>query len=170
VQHTIEKLSTRVITLFQTSFQSKVYTQSYGGLKLQKSQLWEFRDSHFGVLGQNAIWVLVPWRGTKYIIRGKVVASPKSRPWWILWIWITPWLVLAPKVLKLCINQLVVWVVQVRVNGAHEFLIWFVVHVFLPWNAFTPSIPNHSILWDNFSLVNPPPFSKTFIITLIKLF
>jgi len=25
--------------------------------------------------------VLVPWPGTKYTIRGKVVASPKSRPW-----------------------------------------------------------------------------------------
>ncbi len=24
--------------------------------------------------------------GTKYTIRGKVVASPKSRPWWVLWV------------------------------------------------------------------------------------
>jgi hypothetical protein len=38
---------------------------------------WEFRNSHLGVLGQNDIWVLVPWLGTKYTIRGKVVASPK---------------------------------------------------------------------------------------------
>ncbi len=48
-----------------------------------------------GVPWQNAIWMLVPWLGTKYIIRGKVTASPKSRPWWVLWIWICPWLVLA---------------------------------------------------------------------------
>jgi len=27
--------------------------------------------------GQNHIWVLVPWLGTKYIKRRKVVASPK---------------------------------------------------------------------------------------------
>jgi len=31
--------------------------------------------------GQNDIWMLILWPGTKNIIRGKVVASPKSRPW-----------------------------------------------------------------------------------------
>jgi len=77
VRHTIRKLSTRATTLLQTSSQSKVYTQSYGPMKLPKSQLWEFWDSHLGVPGQNDIWVLVPWLGTKYIIKGKVVASPK---------------------------------------------------------------------------------------------
>jgi hypothetical protein len=94
----------------------------YGSPKLQKSQLWEFRDSHLGVLGQNDIWVLiakqndiwvlVPWPGTKYIIKGKVVVSPKLGPWWILWVlWIRvcPWLVLTPKVFQLYTNQLVVW-------------------------------------------------------------
>jgi hypothetical protein len=35
---------------------------------------------------KNAIWMWASWRGTKYTIRGKVVASPKSRPWWVLWI------------------------------------------------------------------------------------
>jgi len=34
-----------------------------------------------GVPGKNNIWVLVLWPGTKYTIRGKVVISPKSRPW-----------------------------------------------------------------------------------------
>jgi hypothetical protein len=60
---------------------------------------WEFRDSHLGVLGQNAIWMWASWRGTKYTIRGKVVVSPKSEPWWVLWVWVYPWFVLAPKVL-----------------------------------------------------------------------
>jgi hypothetical protein len=55
--------------------------QSYGPPKLQKFQLWEFQDSHLGVLGQNDIWVSVPWPGTKYTLRGKLVASPKSRLW-----------------------------------------------------------------------------------------
>jgi len=32
-----------------------------------------------GVAGQNDIWVLAPWPGTNNIIRGKVVASPKSK-------------------------------------------------------------------------------------------
>ncbi len=51
-------------------------------------------------------------------LRGKVVASPKSGPWWVLWVWVCPWLVLAPKALKLCINCLVlvlckfVWIVD----------------------------------------------------------
>jgi hypothetical protein len=68
-----------------------------------------FGTPKMGVLGQNAIWVWASWRGTKYTIRGKVVASPKFGPWWVLWVWICPWLILAPKVLQLCTNQLVVW-------------------------------------------------------------
>jgi hypothetical protein len=51
-----------------------------------------------------------------YNIRGKVMASPKSRSWWVLWIRIYPWFILAPKVLHLCINQLVGWFVQVCVS------------------------------------------------------
>jgi hypothetical protein len=33
---------------------------------------------------RKAIWMWVPWRITEYTIRGKVVASPKSGPWWVL--------------------------------------------------------------------------------------
>jgi hypothetical protein len=33
---------------------------------------------------RKAIWMQAPWRGTEYTIRGKVVASPKSEPWWVL--------------------------------------------------------------------------------------
>jgi len=57
----------------------------------------------------NVNWMWALWRGTKYTIRGKVMASPNSEPWWVLWVRICPWLVLAPKVLQLCTNQLVVW-------------------------------------------------------------
>jgi hypothetical protein len=53
--------------------------------------------------GQNAIWMWASWKGTKYTIRGLVVASPKSGLWWVLWIRVCPWLVLTPKVLK-CTN------------------------------------------------------------------
>jgi hypothetical protein len=67
--------------------------------------------------GQNVIWVLVSWLGTKYIIRGKVMVSLKSGPWWILWIRVCPWLVHAPKVFKLHINQLIVWFLHVRVSN-----------------------------------------------------
>jgi len=53
--------------------------------------------------GQNDIWVLVPWPGTKYTIRGKVVVSPKPGLLWILWIQICLWLVLAPKMQQLVV-------------------------------------------------------------------
>jgi hypothetical protein len=62
-----------------------------------------------GLQGQSAIWIWASWKGTKYNIRGKVVASPKFRSWWVLWVWGCPWLVLTPKLLQQCINQLVVW-------------------------------------------------------------
>jgi hypothetical protein len=45
----------------------KVCTQSYGPPKSWESKFWEFWDSHLGVPGQNDIWVLVPWPGTKNI-------------------------------------------------------------------------------------------------------
>jgi len=57
---------------------------------LWESQLWEFWDSHLGVPRHNNICVLVLWPSTKYTIRGKVVASPKSGPWWVLWIHVCP--------------------------------------------------------------------------------
>ncbi len=63
--------------------------------------------------------MLVPWLGIKYTTRGKVMASPKSGPWWVLWVRGRTWLVLAPKVFQLCINQLVIWFCV----GACEWLI-----------------------------------------------
>jgi hypothetical protein len=97
VRHTVGKLLTKATTLLETSSQSNVCTQNYEPKKLWESQFWEFQDSHLGVPGQNDIWVLVPWLGTKYIRRGKVVASPKSGPWWVLWVHVCPWFVHAPK-------------------------------------------------------------------------
>jgi hypothetical protein len=82
---TFGKLSTRAENYLQTSSQSKLCTQSYGPPKSWESQLWKFQDSHMGVLRQNDIWVLVLWLGIKYTMKGKVVASPKFGPWWVLW-------------------------------------------------------------------------------------
>jgi hypothetical protein len=87
-------------------------------------------NTHFGttnleVPGQNDIWMQAPWLGIENTIRGKVVASPRSRPWWVLWIYVYSWFVRAPKVFQLCINQLVIWFVQVHVNNwptCHSFL------------------------------------------------
>jgi hypothetical protein len=63
-----------------------------------------------------------PWSSIENIIKGKVLTSPKFGPWWVLWVFVCPWLVHAPKVLQLCSNQLVdwlcksVWIVDPFVN------------------------------------------------------
>jgi len=46
------------------------------------------KSLNFNNFGQNDIWMWASWRSTKYIVRGKVVVSPKSWPWWVLWIWV----------------------------------------------------------------------------------
>jgi hypothetical protein len=79
----------------------------WGPIILWESQLWEFNGSP----GTNAIRIWASWRGKKYTIRGKVVASPKSGSWWVLWVRDCLWFGLTPKVFQLCTNQLVVWFV-----------------------------------------------------------
>jgi len=69
------------------------------------------------VLGQNVIWMWASWRSTKYTIRWKVVASPKFGPWWVLWVRVCPWFVLALKMLQLCTNHFVFGFVQVSVSS-----------------------------------------------------
>jgi len=93
-----------------------------GPRKLRESKLWEFQDSHLGILRQNDIWVLVPWPSIEYTIRGKVVASPKFGLWWVLWIYVCSWLVHAPKCCNYALTNLLfglcrsVWVNEVLVN------------------------------------------------------
>jgi hypothetical protein len=62
---------------------------------------------------------------TEYTIRGKVVTSPKSGLWWVLWVCVCSWFVRAPKVLQLHTNQLLVWFVQVHVSN------WIYLSIFL---------------------------------------
>jgi hypothetical protein len=118
------------------------------------TKLWASKVT--GVLGPNAIWMLVLWPDTKYTIRGKVVASPKSGPWWALWICVCPWLIYALKVLKLCTNQLVVWFVQVQVSD--WCLSFFLVpipelqHAPLPSNCYELGSVPHSLLFCYFHL------------------
>jgi hypothetical protein len=75
-----------------------------------------------GVSGQNDIWVLVLWPSTKYTIMGKVVASPKFGPWWVLGIRVCPWLVYAPKCSNYTLTNLLfglcksMWVIDLLVN------------------------------------------------------
>jgi hypothetical protein len=118
----LESFQRRLQLCFIPHLNRRVYTQSYGPPKLQESQFWKFQDFHLGFSGQNVIWVLVPWTGIEYIIRGKVVASPKSGPWWVLWICVCPWLVRAPKCSNYALSNLLfglckcVWVIELFVN------------------------------------------------------
>jgi hypothetical protein len=63
-----------------------------------------------------------PMARHKVYYKGKVVASPKSRPWWVLWICVYPWLIRAPKSSNYALTNLLfglcksVWVSEVLVN------------------------------------------------------
>jgi hypothetical protein len=81
MQHIVGNPLTKATTFLETASRYEVCLQNYGVPKSQESQLGRFRDSHLGVPGQKAIWIWASWRGAEYIIRGKVVASPKSRSW-----------------------------------------------------------------------------------------
>ncbi len=76
-----------------------------------RTPTWEYRD-------KSDIWVLFMWSNTKNTIRGKVVASPKLGPWWVLWIHVCPWLVCAPKVLHYALTNLLfglcmfMWIIE----------------------------------------------------------
>jgi hypothetical protein len=69
---------------------------SIGGLH---TKLWALQIMGVPTLGQKVIWMLILWATIEYITRGKVAASLKFGPWWVLWIWVCPWFVLALKML-----------------------------------------------------------------------
>jgi hypothetical protein len=112
----------RIQLCFRPHFNWRFAHKIMGPQSCGSPQLWEFRDSHLGVLGQNDIWVLVLWPGTKYTIRGKVVVSPKFGPWWILWICVCRWFVRAPKCSNYVLTNLLfglcrsMWVIEFLVN------------------------------------------------------
>ncbi len=93
-------------------------------------------------MGQNDIWVLNLWPSTKYIIRGKVVASPKSGPWWALWIRVYPRLVHAAKCSNYALTNLLfglcrsVWISELLVNLPSPILEFQ--HALLPPKCYEP--------------------------------
>jgi hypothetical protein len=86
--------------------------------------MWECWDSHLGVSRQNDIWVLVPWPSIECTIKGEVVACPKFRPWWVLWVlWVhvCPWFIHAPKCSNYALTNLFglcrsVWMIELLIN------------------------------------------------------
>jgi len=92
------------------------------GPKVTEVLILGILNSHLEVPGQNAIWMWASWRSTKYTIRGKVMASPKSKLWWILWVQVCPCFILAPKCFDYVVTNLLfglcrpVWVSKLFVN------------------------------------------------------
>jgi hypothetical protein len=134
VPHTVGKLLMKATTLLRLHINQRSAEKVMGPQSRKSPKFGNFETPKLEVPGQNAIWIWASWRGTEYTIRGKVVASPKSRPWWVLWVRICPWLVLAPKVLKLT-NLLFglcrsVWVIK--------HLSFFLVP---SWSSSTPLYP-----------------------------
>jgi hypothetical protein len=82
------------------------------------------RISRLPLEGPETKWHLgaLLWLGTKYTIRGKVVASPKSGPWWVLWVCVCMWLICAPKCSNYALTNLLigfcrsVWMIKMLVN------------------------------------------------------
>jgi hypothetical protein len=52
------------------------------------TKLWGSKVAGVLASWKKAIWMWAPWRGPKYTIRGKVVASPKFGPWWVLCVFV----------------------------------------------------------------------------------
>jgi hypothetical protein len=108
--HILLKLSWRGLQLcFKPHFNQKFAQEVMGLQSCGSPNFKNFGTPNLGVSGQNDICVLTLWPSTNNTIRGKVMASPKSRTWWILWIHVYMWLVCAPKLFQLCTNQLVIW-------------------------------------------------------------
>jgi hypothetical protein len=55
-------------------------------------------------------------RRREYNMGGKVVASPESGPWWVLWVQSCSWLILAPRCSRMWTNHFVVGLMQIQVN------------------------------------------------------
>jgi hypothetical protein len=150
VWHAVGKLLTRDRTLLKTSSRLKVCTRSHSPAKLRESNL-----GNFGTLEtKNHLDEGLVERCRVYYM-GKVVASAESRPWWVLWVQSRPWLILTPKVLQQCINQLVGWFCV----GSCEWIVCLSLFL-VPSRSFsTPLYPRKcwklgSVPWaPNFSII-----------------
>jgi hypothetical protein len=110
VWHTIEKISTRTITLLQIAHRYEVWLQSYGLPKSWESPLTRFWDSHLGILGKKNHLDVASAASHKVYYKGEGGGFPQAWAVVSLVCLCCMWFILTPKVLKLCINHLV-WVV-----------------------------------------------------------
>ncbi len=85
--HIVGKRSRQRLQLCLRPHFNQRYTQEVIGLQNHGSSNFKnFGTPNLKVVGQNDIWVQAPWLGIENTIRGKLMASPKSKPWWILWV------------------------------------------------------------------------------------
>jgi len=84
MQHTVGKLSTIATTVLRSHLDPRS-SRKVMGLQSRKSPRWrDFGTPTRESRERKAISMWALWRGPEYTIRGKVVASPKSGPWWVL--------------------------------------------------------------------------------------
>ncbi len=110
VPHTVEKLSTRATTLFETTPWFEVWSQSYGAPKSRESWMARFRDSLSGVPGEKSHLDVGPMERCRVYYKGEGGGFPQVQAVVSFVCLCCPWLILAPKVQQLCTNHLV-WVV-----------------------------------------------------------
>jgi len=133
IRHIIGKLSTRATTLLQISSQLEVCMW-----KLWESQSWQFRDSFpLGSPGTKSHLDVGPVERCRIYYKGKGGGFPQVQAVVSLVCPCCPWLVLAPKVLQLCTNHLVLVLCRsVWVSEACQF---FLVS---SWSSNTPLYPS----------------------------
>jgi hypothetical protein len=67
------------------------------------------------------------------------MVSPKSGPWWVLWVYVCMWFICAPKVFELCTSQLLfglcrsLWIIELLVNLPNP-------HLGALAHSFTPKV------------------------------
>jgi hypothetical protein len=112
VPHNVGKIWTRLQLFFRPHLNWR-FSQEVKSSKMAGVPISGFWDSWVGSPKKNDIWVQPPWPIIENTIRGKVVVFSKFRSWWVLWVCVCLWLICTPKVFQLCINELVVWFVQI---------------------------------------------------------
>jgi hypothetical protein len=122
IRNHLDFLASRWHVTYHSKYLDKNYYFSLNLISIKSLHAKLLTPKIVGVPGQNVIWVLIPWPGTKYIIKGKVMVSPKSKPWWILWVYVCPWFVYAPKCSNYALTNLLfglcrsVWMIELRIN------------------------------------------------------
>ncbi len=86
----LESSLQRLQLCFKPHFNRKSAQKSMGLQSRRSPNFKNFETPNLEVPRQNDIWMLAPWPGIENTIKGKVMVSSKSKPWWVLWICVCP--------------------------------------------------------------------------------